>query len=77
MSFKEFDQQTFIIDTANAISPAGRFPSASSCARWAWPAIGFSAFDPGMLGNPRGLRDGSLLGTEAYADGCRTTRPNG
>lgn len=68
MSFKKFDEQTFIIDTANAYTNR-QISKREFLRKMRMAGIGFSAFGLGMLGNPRGLRNGSILGTQAYADG--------
>ncbi|QIG91191.1 MULTISPECIES: ABC transporter substrate-binding protein [unclassified Bradyrhizobium] len=68
MSFKKFDQQTFIVDTANAYTN-GQISKREFLRKLGLAGVGFSAFSLGMLGSPRGLRKGSLLGTPAYADG--------
>ena len=69
MSFKKFDQQTFIVDSANAYTNR-QISKREFLRRMGLAGVGFSAFGLGMLGNPRGLRRGSsLIGTEAYADG--------
>ena len=68
MSFKKFDQQTFIIDTANAYTNR-QISKREFLRKMGMAGIGFSAFGLGMLGNPRGMRNGRLLGTQAYAEG--------
>jgi multiple sugar transport system substrate-binding protein len=69
MSFKKFDQQTFIIDTANAYTNR-QISKREFLRKMGMAGVGFSAFGLGMLGNPRGgMRGGSLLGTQAYAEG--------
>ena len=68
MSFKEFDRQTYIVDTANAFTNR-KISKRDFLRKMGMAGIGFSAFSLGMLGNPRGLRTGNMLGTEAYADG--------
>lgn len=68
MSFKNHDRQTFIIDTANAFTKR-QISKREFLRKMGMAGIGFSAFGLGMLGNPRGFRRGSLLGTQAYAEG--------
>jgi multiple sugar transport system substrate-binding protein len=67
MSFKKFDKQTFIIDTANAYTNR-QISKREFLRKMGMAGVGFSAFGLGMLGNPR-RRGGSLLGTQAYAEG--------
>ena len=68
MSFKKHDQQTFIVDTANAYTNK-EISKRDFLRKMGMAGIGFSAFSAGMLGNQRGLRKGGMLGTQAYADG--------
>ena len=69
MSFKKFDQQTFIVDTANAYTNR-QISKREFLRKMGMAGIGFSAFGMGMLGNPRGgMRNGSMLGTQAFAEG--------
>ena len=68
MSFKKFDQQTFIVDTANAYSDR-KISKRDFMKKMGLAGIGFSAFGAGLLGNQHGMRKGGLLGTPAMADG--------
>lgn len=68
MSFKKFDKQTFIVDTANAFSDR-QISKRDFMRKMGMAGIGFSAFGAGLLGNQRGMRKGGLLGTPAMADG--------
>jgi multiple sugar transport system substrate-binding protein len=65
MSFKGFDRQTFIVDSAKAFG-SRRISKREFLRRMGIAGIGFSGFAAGLLGNPR--RRGSWLGTPAHAD---------
>lgn len=63
MSFKNFQRQTFIVDTANAFTKK-QISKRDFLKKMGIAGIGFSAFSAGMLG---GTRKG-FLGTPAYAE---------
>lgn len=68
MSFKRFDKQTFIIDTANAYTDR-RISKREFLKRMGLAGVGFSAFGMGMLGGHRRGSHGFGMGESAYADG--------
>ena len=68
MSFKGFDKQTFIIDTANAYTDR-RISKREFLKRMGLAGVGFSAFGMGMLGGHRRGSHGFGMGESAYADG--------
>jgi multiple sugar transport system substrate-binding protein len=65
MSFKGFDRQTYIVDSAKAFGDR-RISKREFLRRMGIAGIGFSGFAAGLLGNPR--RRGGLIGTPAHAD---------
>ncbi len=68
MSFKKFDKQTFIVDTANAYTER-RITKREMLRKLGMAGIGFSAFGMGMLGgHNRGTRGTGFM-ESAYADG--------
>ena len=66
MSFKKFDKQTFIVDSANAYTNR-EISKRDFIKKMALAGVGFSAFGAGMLGNQRGINKGLL--NQARADG--------
>src|SRR5205823_7794143 len=68
MSFKKFDKQTFVIDSANAYTDR-RISKREFLRRMGLAGVGFSAFGLGMLGGHRRGSHGFGLGESAYADG--------
>ena len=65
MSFKGFDRQTFIVDSAKAFG-SRKISKREFMRRMGIAGIGFSGFAAGLLGNPH--RRGGLVGTPAHAD---------
>ena len=65
MSFKGYDRQTFIVDSAKAFGQR-RISKREFLRRMGIAGIGFSGFAAGMLGNTR--RRGGLIGAPASAD---------
>jgi multiple sugar transport system substrate-binding protein len=65
MSFKNYDKQTFIVDSAKAFGER-RISKREFLRRMGLAGIGFSAFATGLLGNPRPQR-GRFVGTPAEA----------
>ncbi len=77
MSFKKYDKQTFIIDTANAYTDRqhlqARVPAQDGHGRHRLLGL-----RPGHARqHRRGMRSGSMLAPRPMPTACRTTRPNG
>jgi multiple sugar transport system substrate-binding protein len=69
MSFKKYDQQTFVADAA-ADFAARRISKRSFLKKMAMGGVGFSAFAAGLLGNTRSFKGNlNLIGTPALAEG--------
>ena len=64
MSFKGFDRQTYIVDSAKAFG-SRKISKREFMRRMGMAGIGFSAFSAGLLGNTR--RRGGLVGAPANA----------
>src|SRR5262249_2811472 len=71
MSFKKFDQQTYIADNAAAFAQR-RISKREFLRRMGIAGVGFSAFSAGLLGNSRPYR-GGLVGNGALAQGLPET----
>jgi multiple sugar transport system substrate-binding protein len=71
MSFKKYDKQTFIADTARDFA-ARRISKRSFLKKMGLAGIGFSTFNVGLLGNVRPQR-GFTLGEEALAQDAEMT----
>ncbi|HZF34527.1 MAG TPA: extracellular solute-binding protein [Candidatus Angelobacter sp.] len=67
MSFKKYDKQTFIVDTAGAYAKR-RISKREFLRRMGVAGVGFSAFSLGLLGNPRPFRGTGLIGEAARAE---------
>jgi multiple sugar transport system substrate-binding protein len=67
MSFKQYDKQTFIVDSAAAFADR-RISKREFLRRMGMAGIGFSAFSAGLLGNSRPFRRSGLIGNAARAE---------
>ena len=65
MSFKGYDKQTFIVDSAKAFGQR-RISKREFLKRMGLAGIGFSGFAAGLLGNTR-MRGRGLIGSPASA----------
>ena len=66
MSFKKFDKQTFIVDTAKSFADRS-ISKRQFLKKMGLAGIGFSAFNVGLLGNSRPFRNRGLVGDAAFA----------
>ena len=68
MSFKKFDKQTFIVDSANAYTNR-QISKRDFLRKMTMAGVGFSAFGAGMLGGHSRTPRGISFMESAFADG--------
>ncbi len=73
MSFKKYDKQTFIADTARDFA-ARRISKRDFLKKIGMAGVGLSAFNVALLGNTRRDRGGSFIGNAAYAQDAELTK---